>query len=815
MKVFVEKEARKNSQDCAEIVTHTTPFFMMASETLSILIFFAGCTVLLGWALDIPVLKSILPGFVTMKANTALCFSLSGFALWLLQIKRLGNPFFRRLGRIFGLAVLGTGLLTLSEYLLGWDLGIDQFFFKELPRAVLTSTPGRMAFNTAIHFTIAGLALFLLASRTKDRCFAAQILMIPVGLVSVLVCVGYVYDAYPLILGPNFSTAMALHTVALFLALFFGIFFCRPGCGIMITVSSDAGGGKLIRWIFPFAALLPLILGWLKLQVEGLGMISNEFGGSFVAVGNLALMSLYIYALSFWINKADSVRKQTETYREMGSEIIKILNKPENFQDAIRDVLTVLKVRTGFDAVGMRLKDGDDFPYFVQEGFSKDFLLVENTLFRHGADGGACRDSNGHVSLECTCGLVISGKTDPSNPLFTKGGSFWTNNAFSLLGLPLDQDSWRHSRNQCMHQGYASMALIPLRMKDQIVGLLQFNDRKKGRFSFATIEQFESITAHIGEALMRKRAEDDLKAQAQELAAQAWGVQKANEGIKALYQELEKKNVNLEKLNQLKNDFVSIVAHELRSPLTVVREAAAIILDGLAGPVEEQQKVYLEMVRRTSDQLIHITNDLLDLAKIESGKIALNLEKIDFLSLARQSCEGIALRTQKKGIAISEDFPPGKLEISGDFDKLSQVMANLLSNAFKFTEKGGITVEIKDLGGEIRCAVKDTGSGISKGNLFRLFNKFEQFGKSTVPAEKGSGLGLVISKSIIEAHGGHMGVESELGKGSTFFFLLPKKHQRNQKIGEILMDQKILTPEQLAEALRKQNSQKHETGLEN
>ena len=143
----------------------------------------------------------------------------------------------------------------------------------------------------------------------------------------------------------------------------------------------------------------------------------------------------------------------------------------------------------------------------------------------------------------------------------------------------------------------------------------------------------------------------------------------------------------------------------------------------------------------------------------------------------------------------------------GDFDKLSQVMINLLSNAFKFAEKGGITVEVRDLGEEVRCAVKDTGPGISHENLERLFSKFEQFGKPSTSSEKGSGLGLVISKSIIEAHGGRIWVEGESGRGSSFIFTLPKKPKRKQKLGEILVEEKTLTPEQLDEALRKQNGQ--------
>ncbi|MFZ2630653.1 MAG: PAS domain S-box protein [Desulfosalsimonadaceae bacterium] len=200
--------------------------------------------------------------------------------------------------------------------------------------------------------------------------------------------------------------------------------------------------------------------------------------------------------------------KLTETYRETGREILQILNEPGNMENCIRRVLAEVKARIGFDAVGIRLQDGEDFPYFVQEGFSNDFLLTENTLIERNANGEACRNPDGSVRLECTCGLVISGKTDPANPLFTRGGSFWTNDSFPLLNLSPDDDPRINPRNQCMHHGYASMALVPVRNKDRIVGLIQLNDRRKGRFSLESVELMEGIALHIGGALMRKQAEE-------------------------------------------------------------------------------------------------------------------------------------------------------------------------------------------------------------------------------------------------------------------------------------------------------------------
>jgi len=203
-------------------------------------------------------------------------------------------------------------------------------------------------------------------------------------------------------------------------------------------------------------------------------------------------------------------RKWAGAYREMGREVLQILNEPGDLRDSIRRVLVELKTRTGFDAVGIRLQDGDDFPYLAQEGFSKDFLLTENTLIERAADGGVCRDIDGNVNLECTCGLIISGKTDPANPLFTPGGSAWTNDSSAFLAIPPDVDSRLHPRKQCIHQGYASMALVPIRNMDRVVGLIQLNDRRKGRFTLDMVELLEGIASHIGVALMRKRAEEKI-----------------------------------------------------------------------------------------------------------------------------------------------------------------------------------------------------------------------------------------------------------------------------------------------------------------
>ena len=210
-------------------------------------------------------------------------------------------------------------------------------------------------------------------------------------------------------------------------------------------------------------------------------------------------------------------RRQTEQRHALSYELLSILNSALALPDMLNNVISSIKSATGFDAVGIRLQAGDDFPYFARNGFSDDFLLTENTVIERGKDGGLCRNIDGNVTLQCTCGLVISGKTDPANPLFTHGGSFWTNNAFALLELPAGQDPRHHPRNRCMQEGYGSLALIPIFENQKIVGLLQLNNRKTYSLSLDMISFFELLSANIGETLMRKKAEWALKERFKEL----------------------------------------------------------------------------------------------------------------------------------------------------------------------------------------------------------------------------------------------------------------------------------------------------------
>ena len=232
----------------------------------------------------------------------------------------------------------------------------------------------------------------------------------------------------------------------------------------------------------------------------------------------------------------------------------------------------------------------------------------------------------------------------------------------------------------------------------------------------------------------------------------------------------------LEELDQLKSDFISIVSHELRTPVAVIQGGASLILDGVAGDVTESQTDLLTDIMENSDRLTRLITDLLDVSKIEAGKMIIRRRTVDICPLVEKIHNHFDLKAQEKGIQIKTELPNKELKLFVDADKVYQIFVNLISNALRFTESDGqIVIRVEEKEKVIECSVSDTGIGIAKNDIPKLFSKFVQIERVEASGYRGTGLGLVIVKGLVEKHGGKIWVESELGEGTTFRFTLKKQ----------------------------------------
>lgn len=260
------------------------------------------------------------------------------------------------------------------------------------------------------------------------------------------------------------------------------------------------------------------------------------------------------------------------------------------------------------------------------------------------------------------------------------------------------------------------------------------------------------------------------------LALQAKTVQKELERkVGERTAELVEANDKLKGHDKLKSEFVMTVSHEMRTPLTIFKNIISNFSAGVMGKVTDKQKGSLEIADKEIDRLSRIISDFLDISKIEAGKMKLKRKYTPIQAAVDEAVELVKPLAAKNGIVVSSEQPEGKLMVYADTDRLNQVLVNLMGNAIKFINDGDtITVKVTDVDNEIKIAVVDSGPGIEKEDVGKIFNKFVQVERQAGPGAHGTGLGLAICRELVELHGGRIWAESTVGVGSEFCFALPK-----------------------------------------
>lgn len=315
-----------------------------------------------------------------------------------------------------------------------------------------------------------------------------------------------------------------------------------------------------------------------------------------------------------------------------------------------------------------------------------------------------------------------------------------------------------------------SEAAIPLIKSGRVIGVFNLESSKFDNFSRFQ-KPLEILTNQVAIAIENSRLYHEISLFNETLKNEVFMATK----------ELVEKNKQLERLSKLKSDFVSNVSHELRTPLTSIKGYTKLLMDGKLGVLPENQHQCLKIILEESDRLSRLINDVLDLAKLEKGKVKFKKEDMNILHVASEAIKTLNGLADDKGIKIRLETKNDIPEISASRDLIKQVFFNLIGNAIKFTPNEGNIFVIIETGHDfLKVTVKDTGIGVPKDELLYLFDKFYQVDSSMTRQHSGTGLGLSISKHIIDAHKGRIYAESELGKGSSFIFELPiKKEESN------------------------------------
>ena len=323
-------------------------------------------------------------------------------------------------------------------------------------------------------------------------------------------------------------------------------------------------------------------------------------------------------------------------------------------------------------------------------------------------------------------------------------------------------------------EGFRSALAVPMLKRNELIGGIVIHRREVRPFTEAQIELLTTFANQAAIALENTHLFQELKNRTQELA-------RYNEEIKTA-------NERLKELDRLKSSFVSNVSHELRTPLTAIESLADNLLDGVTGPLTTKQSNYMNGIKESTERLERLINDLLDLSVIEAGKSGLKPTSFSMASLLREVTDTLKPMAEEKQISLEIASTNGHSLAWADRDKVTQVLTNLIGNAVKFTPHlGKVTMTVsRTQDAWLQVSIADTGPGIPPQEASKIFDEFYQMSRPGGEKSKGVGLGLAISKKLVEMHGGKIAVDSVVGGGSNFSFTLPVQslHDANATAGE-------------------------------
>jgi len=784
-----------------------------------------ACSVLTGWLFDIPLLKSINPSFVAMKANTAFGFLFASLALLFLGREKLSGRQ-NQIVVFFSVVVLLIGLITSLEYIFHVDLGIDQIIFSEKVNAVSTSSPGRMAPNTAVIFALLGFVLLNL--RTKNTIFRVilQFVLVIVLLLTLFTLLGYIYGHSTYMQFSGF-TKMAIHTSVTFFILTLGILFAVPNEGILLFFRGKAAGVVVMRRLLFAVLFLPVIIGWLRYEGEMAGYFSNMTGKILLVVSmTFALFVVILFAalsvyeseqkrhlalielkkLSLAVNQSPSYviitdvngtieyvnAKFTQSTGFTAEEVLgknpRILKSGDNSEAIYKEMWET--IRSGKEWSGElknKRKDGSAYweqiliaPVLNTDGEISHFVSMNQDIsYQKQAEAELARY---HTDLE----LMVKRRTEQleiANATLVKSEERFRSTLDHMLeGCQIIGFDWRYL--------YLNIAAV---------AQSQFPAEKLlGNIFTEVWPEIESTPLY---AMMKKCLEERV---AEYIENQfffpngnvGWfelRIQPVPEGIFILSQDItdrkqhelqiQKMNTLLEKhveertaqlalANKELEAFSYSVSHDLRSPLRHINGFIELLQKHQNGSFDDKSLHFLDVIASSARQMGHLIDDLLQFSRM--GRAALKYERVDLDDLTQNIIQELILSSGAAKIDwMVKPLPP----VYADRTLLKVVLGNLIGNAIKYSSKTTlprIEVGAGENDDELIFYVKDNGAGFNMAYVNKLFGVFQRLHSEN--EYEGTGIGLATVRRIISKHGGRTWAEGEVDKGATFSFSLPKRN---------------------------------------
>ena len=682
---------------------------------LSLLTILVGILVLAGWIWDIPTLKQVLPGLVTMKANTSILFVLLGVSL-MLHVMR---PHWEVGARILAGFVVVIAAMTGIQDLLKNDLGIDQFLFQE--QHSTHGSPGRMAPTAALCFVLNGIALAMMSRLRPQNTYGGHIISLCAGVIVFFAVLGYLFGIQGLY-GSAAYSLMAVHTATTFLVLSIGIVATRIEHGPLKSVISEKPHGILLRKMLPILIIAPVFIAMLCIAGQKAGWYGTEIGIAILTIGNISVGLTAVWTASNSIKAVDIKQESTECERDaliarLSTQAVDlergIVERTNHLSDANRRLAEEARARqTAFEA-----------------------LQASEQRFR---------------MLCATAPVGIFYCDAESNCLFTS--TTWQ----QLTGLTMEE-SLGHGWTRAIHPDDRSNVFLKWQSDVAANRPFQYEFRwlrPDGAIvwvmsqAIALRDSSGVITGFVGTNLdvTERRRVEEITLKAKDAAEAA---------------------------SKFKSDFLATMSHEIRTPMNGVIGMLGLLMDTDLKPL---QRDYADTAHNSAEALLAIINDILDFSKSESGNMRLEELAFNPRSVIEECVELLTPKAHEKQIDLNLHLAiQADDKVIGDPGRLRQVALNLMSNAIKFTKVGDVTISIRlrnvsesPLYNDLEVRVSDTGIGMSAESQKRLFQPFTQADSSTTRLYGGTGLGLAISRRLCVLMGGDITVESEQERGSTF-----------------------------------------------